>query len=272
MDSSNVIAVDLGGTNLRVALIDSAGCIKKYTSKPTLISHKIEDSIAQIIDAIDEVKENSSIEAIGMAVAGQIDSKNSKVVFAPNLSWHDVPLKETIESVYKVPTFLINDVRAATIGEWMYGSGQNSSNIFCVFVGTGIGGGFIAEDKLIDGYNNSFGEIGHMVVDINGPICGCGNHGCIEAIASGSGITRIVKNNIYQSKNEALKLLEIVGGNVDIITAKSVVSAYNQGDLFSEKIIANVYRALTSLCISIVNVFNPEKLIIAVGIYSTRAG
>ncbi len=121
---------------------------------------------------------------------GRWTRETGAVMFAPNLDWHNVPLRAEVEKACAIPVVVTNDVRAALWGEWLFGAGRGAGDLLCIFIGTGIGGGIVCGGKVLEGCSNTAGEIGHMTVDLNGPLCNCGNRGCMEALAGGWAIAR----------------------------------------------------------------------------------
>lgn len=259
------IGVDIGGTKIAVAQIDFNGRVQQLLTYPTKLNETPEGVISHISNATKEFIANvgTAPSGIGIGMAGQVDSDTGIVKFAPNLGWHDVPLGSTLQQQLNIPVFVTNDVRAATQGEWQFGSGRNCNNIVCLFVGTGIGGGIVANGCLLQGNSNTAGELGHLIVEIDGPVCTCGNHGCLEALASGWAIAKQAKNAIEKDPKSGKRILSYTEGT---ITARDVVSAYYDNDSLATKIINKATEALIAGGISIVHALNPERLILGGGV------
>lgn len=267
-EKSEAIGVDLGGTKIEIGRVDAAGNILKNIRLVTDTVGGPQGIEKQIIDAIQELKAVSDVPlaGIGVGVAGQVDEKTGMVYFAPNLpKWRNVPLQLDIEEAIKLPVKIINDVRAITLGEWLFGAGKNLDNLVCVFVGTGIGGGIISGGKLLKGYTNTFGEIGHMTIDFFGPVCTCGNRGCWESIAGGWGIAKYTQDLVNADRYHAANLLKLADGNVLEISAKTVVDAYRLDDPMAKLILERVKTALIAGCVSLVNLYNPQRMILGGG-------
>ena len=188
------------------------------------------------------------------------------VRFAPNLGWHEVPLAAGISSALEVPVILMNDVRAATWGEWLHGAGRDCDDLVCVFVGTGIGAGIVSGGRMLTGCTNTAGEIGHMTIDLDGPRCTCRNSGCLEALAGGWAIARIARSEIKDDPGAGAYLLDSADGDLERVTAKLVALAMLEGDPLSIRIISNAVHALTAGAVSLVNAFNPCRLILGGGV------
>jgi glucokinase len=267
-EQAEAIGVDLGGTKIEVGRVSQLGKILNSIRLDTHSQSGPEGIIQQIVDAVVELKNRSHIPiiAIGVGTAGQVDAESGMVYFSPNLpNWHNVPLKAVLEQKLGLPVKIINDVRAITFGEWQFGAGKNCSDLVCVFVGTGIGGGIISEGKLLTGFSNIFGEVGHMTIDLNGPICTCGNRGCWESLAGGWGIAKRTQEAVNSDRSSGALLLKLAGDKVSNITAKTVVEAYHSNDPLAKLILENVKRDLIVGCVNLVNLYNPQRLILGGG-------
>ncbi len=267
-NDDTAIGIDLGGTKIEIALVDSGGNIKIRRHRPTdakegyaAVREQIVIAARQILDVV-----NRPPRAIGIGMAGQVRPETGVVAFAPNLHWKDVPLRSDLSDSLGLPVAITNDVRAACWGEWLYGAGRDCDDLVAVFVGTGIGGGVISAGRLLHGCSNTFGEIGHMTVDLNGPACHCGNRGCLEAIAGGWAIGKKARDAVKSAPSGGMTLLMLSGGRIEDISAKTVVQALRQGDPLSRKIMEKAVEALTAGSVGIVNVFNPCRLILGGGV------
>jgi len=263
------IGVDLGGTKIEAALVNGNGVIEHRVRVKTDVKDgvkSIQKQLVQVVRQVLEDKKETEPVGVGIGVAGQIEKDTGKVIYAPNLNWSDVPLKENIENGLKLPVHVINDVRAAAWGEWLHGSGKNSSDMVCVFVGTGIGGGIVSGGRMLTGHSNSAGEIGHMTISVDGPKCHCGNRGCFEALAGGWAIAQRAQNMLQEEKYHNSAIIEKASGNMEDITAKMVVESYHEGDAAANHLMSKVTNDLASGLISMVNAFNPEYLVLGGGV------
>lgn len=262
------LGVDLGGTKLRVGLIDTKGRVIDSKSQPTDVQGGPSAIGLQITQAVKELITNHNIapKACGIGLAGQIDSKTGVVHFAPNLAWKNVPIKQYLEKDLHIPVHVINDVRAATWGESKHGAAVGYDDVVCIFVGTGIGGGIVANRKVLEGANNCAGEIGHMVIQMNGNDCTCGQKGCWEAYASGWAITKAAKQAVIKDPKHGKTLLQLSGGALDAITAKIVTQAFKQNDPLALTIIQEAQHALHIGTANILNILNPKALLFGGGI------
>ena len=263
------IGVDVGGTNVKIALVDLDGKIAYSNTVPTRAEMGYEAGVNNIKQAIKDIMQESNqssktIEAIGFGLPGQIDYKEGVVKNLPNIpGWVDIPLSKIIEDEFQIPTKLDNDVRCAALGELNFGAGKGCENLICITVGTGIGSGIILNGKLVRGAANAAGEIGHIKMQMNGgPLCGCGDYGCFEAFASGPAIVTMAKEYISGGKSAKYKEMATDG----IITPYIVAQAALQGDTVSIQIFKQIGKIIGIGLASVVNLLNPEKIIIGGGV------
>ncbi len=270
VNTDYVVGVDMGGTKILAAVINGEGQIvqqAKTATKPKKgpdgVIKRIERCIREAIDGAE--LEPSQIRAIGIGSPGPLDPETGVIIFAPNLGWSNVPLKAKLETIFSIPTFVDNDVNVGTLGEYAFGAGQGVKNLVGIFVGTGIGGGIILDGNLFHGINKTAGEIGHMIVDANGPQCGCGNFGCLEAVASRTAITRELQKAILK-KGQKSKLLKLNGGKLDQIRSQAIAKAVKRGDKPTVKVMQRAGKYLGISVASIVHFLNPEMIVFGGGV------
>lgn len=263
------VGVDIGGTNIKIALVDFDGKIIYSNTVPTRAEMGYEAGVNNIKQAIKELMgetgaNEKTIEAIGFGLPGQIDYKEGIVKNLPNIpGWVNIPLAKIIEEEFSIPTRLDNDVRCAALGELNFGAGKNCENLICITVGTGIGSGIVLNGKLVRGATNAAGEIGHIKMDMTGgPLCGCGDYGCFEAYASGPAIVSMAKEYISGGKSAKYKEMAADG----IITPYIVAQAALQGDAVSIQIFKQMGKIIGTGLTSVINLLNPEKIIIGGGV------
>ena len=262
------IGVDVGGTNVKIALVDKEGSIVYSNTTPTRAEMGYEYTISNIkqaiVDLMKETKtDNTSIEGIGFGFPGQIDCNEGVVRVSPNIpGWINVPIAKIIEKEFGIPTKVDNDVRCAALGELAFGAGKGCKNLICITVGTGIGSGLIINGKLVRGADNAAGEIGHIKLQMHdGPICGCGDCGCLEAFASGPSIVAMAQEYILGGKSTKFREL----ANPEI-TPYVVAEAAKQGDKVAQKIFERMGEYIGIGMASVVNLLNPEKIVIGGGV------
>lgn len=266
----SVLALDLGGTKIITAAVLSTGEIisRKYSltladEGPRPVINRLSSVVAETI-AQAKLK-TSDIAGIGIAAAGIIDTNEGIITTSPNLpGWRDVPLRDIIVERLGLTTYLINDASAAALGEHRFGAGKGVDNLIYLTVSTGIGGGIIIDGELYLGADGCAGEIGHMIIETHGPQCNCGKFGCLEALASGSAMTKESVRRLNQG--EKSYIIELVDGRLEDITAETVSLAARKGDLLACDIVARAANYLGIGLANLVNIFNPELIVIGGGV------
>lgn len=265
------IGIDVGGTNVKIALVDDNGKIIYSNSVPTYAKMGYEYTVNNIKQAIkDLMKETnttpSNIEGIGFDFPGQVDCKTGVVKLAPNIpGWVNVPIAQMIEDEFSIPTRIDNDVRCAALGELKFGAGRGCENFICITVGTGIGSGIVINGKVVRGATNAAGELGHIKLQMNGgPICGCGDTGCLEAFASGPAIVAMAQEYIKGGKST--KFREMAAAEGGEITPYMVAKAAEEGDPVAKRIFEIVGEYIGIGLTSVINLLNPERVIIGGGV------
>ncbi len=267
---TNVVGVDMGGTKILSAVIDAKGNILGTAKVPTKADEAPSVVIDRIADAIQKAIGKSgvneaSIEAIGIGAPGPLDPATGVVIFAPNLGWRDIRLKDELETRVGIPTFVDNDVNVGTLGEHVFGAGQGVQNVVGIFVGTGIGGGIILQGELFHGASKTAGEIGHIIVKAGGPKCGCGTRGCLEALASRTAMAKQFQKAIKKKKQKSI-VTELTNGDLRTIRSGVLAKAIRANDKLTLKIFKKVTKYLGVGIGSIVNFLNPEMIILGGGV------
>jgi len=266
------IGCDLGGTNLRAAIVDvDSGIVRQQMSVPTMaregheaVMQRMADLVLQAIQAAGAQKDE--IGGIGIGVPGVLDLEKGETLFLPNLpgTWPGVPLRDTIAGLTGLPTSLLNDVRAITNGEWRYGAGRGQDTVAVFAIGTGIGGGLVVTGRLHLGIGGTGGELGHTTIDFNGPRCGCGNYGCLEAYASGPAITALGVKAVVQGLTSSIA--QLCDYDLNRISPALIAQAALEGDAIARDIYeqAGFYIgiAAANICASI----GPRRIILAGGV------
>lgn len=266
MDEQQVIAVDLGGTNIRVAVISAAGELMHRTQMATHAEEGPRAVITRIGTLINRVAATAGIGdpvPVGIASPGPLNPRTGVVLYTPNLpGWRDVPFVEILTDLIDRPATLGNDGNCGALGEVRFGSAKGVENLVYLALGTGIGGGIISEGVLIDGKNGLGAEVGHITIALDGPRCTCGSVGCLEAFASGWAIQREAE---YVATTEDGDLLRKLAGGGKI-HAGVVAEAAEQGDPAARQLLDRAGRALGAAIGSFVNIFDPEMIVIGGGV------
>lgn len=274
MSDGWILGVDIGGTNLVVGLVpaeggDAVALRNRATQAERGVNAVVEDIVRMCHEAI-EVGGVARDDIIGMGVGspGPLDRASGIVLDSPNLQWRDVPLRALLRERIDGPVALDNDANCATYGEWWQGAGRGTRSLFGLIVGTGIGGGWISDGVLQHGASDGAGEIGHTTVALDGRRCACGNYGCIEAYASGPNIAARARQGLEAGSRSLL--VDLVEGDLDLITAATVFEAAIADDPFADRVVNETARILGVGVANIINLLNPEAVVLMGGV--TRAG
>jgi glucokinase len=263
---SPVVAVDFGGTNIRSAFFpaESIQPIKQIKIK-TKAEEGPEAVINRMVGAIEEVAPTQREGLrIGIASPGPLDPFRGIILSTANLpGWESIPLAEQISTRMHCPVVINNDANLAALGEWKHGAGRGVNDLIYLTISTGIGGGVITQGRMLLGARGLAGELGHMRVTQDGPMCGCGQRGHIEAIASGTSIARIVRNRI--NAGEASILTDMIE-DLEELESVNIGIAAQEGDALAISAIENAGKAIGSHIASLVHAFNPDRIIIGGGV------
>lgn len=266
------VGVDLGGTHLRAAVINpKTGEVITLKQAPTMAREGHEAVIGHMAGLIDDAIESaglsrSDVGGIGIGVPGVLDMDRGMVLFLPNLpgNWLNVPLRQAIEDDTGLPTYLINDARAMTFAEWRFGGGRGVDTVACYTLGTGVGGGLVVNGRLHLGLGGTAGELGHTTVEPGGLPCGCGNHGCLEAYASGPAIAAAGIKAVVQGLTT--RIGEMAVHDLNKITAELVYRAAVAGDLIAHGIYERAGYYLGVAISNILVTLTPRKVVIGGGV------
>jgi glucokinase len=267
--SSHLVGVDLGGTKILAGVFDTSfNCLAriKISTKPERGPDGVIERIARCVrDAVDESDLSmKQIRGVGVGAPGAVNTEEGRVIFAPNLDWKDVPLKKELEKHLDLPVFIENDCKQNTLGVYDAEFKSKPRYLIGVFLGTGIGAGVIIDGKPYMGFNGSAGEVGHMVLDVDGPECSCGNRGCFEALASRRAIFRTIQSAV--KKGQDTVLVEMLGKDLDDLRSGDLRKAIRQGDKFVEKVIEQAAEYTGIAVGNLINLFNPQVIVLGGGI------
>ena len=259
-----VLAIDIGGTKLALGLVDAAGRILARDEIPTHAAEGPDRILARLFDSARTMLERAGpshgVRRAGIACAGPLDRQAGLILNPPNLpGWSRIALVDRIGQALGLPAVLDNDANAAALGEFRYGAGQGARSLVYLTVSTGIGGGIILDGRLWRGLGDSAGEIGHMTIDPDGPPCGCGNRGCLEALASGPAIARRAHEALQGGRPSRLRDLAEA-------SAADVVRLAREGDALASEIWAAAVHALALGVGAAITILAPERVIIGGGV------
>lgn len=264
-----LVGVDLGGTKILAGVFDDKlNCLgrAKMSTKSQRGPEAVIDRVARCIqDAIDECDLlPKQVRGVGIGAPGASDPETGRVLFAPNLVWEDVPLKKNLEKLIQIPVFVENDCNAQALGVYERELKGKPRHMVGIFLGTGIGAGLIFDGKLFSGFNRTAGEIGHMVLEVGGPKCGCGNRGCFEALASRTAIFRRIQAGVKDGQKTVLT--EMLGGDLEDMRSGDLRKALRRGDKFIEKVIEEAAEYTGIAVANIINLINPEVVVLGGGV------
>ncbi|MDQ6827404.1 MAG: ROK family protein [Gemmatimonadota bacterium] len=260
------LGIDIGGTKIKLGLIDEEGRVVESHRQETNAKSGAAAVIASIAAGAREAfgADLRGAKMAGVAVAGQVDA-DGVVTGAPNLGWTGLPLRAELQRALGIPCSVVNDVRAAAWAEWRFGAGRGSDDVVVLFIGTGIGGAIVSGGRMLEGYANSAGEIGHTTIIADGRQCHCRNRGCLEAYVGGWAIGDRARIAAQQSPERASLLIQLAG-SVENISASTVDQANTKRDPLAAELVRDTGRFLGAGCVSFVNGFNPERLILGGGV------
>ena len=257
---------------MRAAIVDvEDGTVLHHRSVPTLAREGHDDVMKRMAELCLQLIQSAGMDkdeigGIGIGVPGMLDLEKGETLFLPNLegTWPHVPLQRTIAGLTGLPTVLLNDVRSITNGEWRFGAGRGVDTLAVFAVGTGIGGGLVVNGELHLGIGGTAGELGHTTIDFNGPVCGCGNRGCLEAFASGPAIAAMGLKAVTQGLTT--NIADMCEHDLNRVTARLIAQAAHEGDEIAKDIYerAGFYLgiAAANVCVAV----GPRRIIIAGGV------
>jgi glucokinase len=265
-----MVGIDMGGTRLRALVVDAENRILGMRRAPTNPKQKPDRLVADLAVLVEAAVQSadlklSDLRTVSIGVPGAVDPVGGVVHHAPNLGWKKVPLGAKLEALLKVPVFVENDVNVGVMGEYALGAGRGAQELVGIFVGTGIGGGIVRGGSLYLGARGAAGEVGHMVIEINGPLCGCGNRGCAEALASRTAMERDVRAAIRRGEKSIVPKLMKERGR-ERMTSSIIQRALKERDPVMEKVMKHAQFCLGILVANVVNMLDPESVIIGGGI------
>lgn len=271
--SDYAIGIDLGGTKIIAGVVNTkTGEVMGHAKKRTKKEKGQDKIIRRIIETVEKAIciaqiPVSEISSIGIGAAGQVDRENGILIAAPNLECFDVPLKDILNTHFRLPVFVGNDVEVATLGEQVFGSGKGYNDFVCIFIGTGVGSGIVKDGKLHKGITGTAGEIGHIIVDSGGRSCQCGGNGCLEAYASRTAIEKKILSAI--KKGHKTVIADLIKENEGQIRSNHIKEALERNDEIAINCITEASEYLSSGLASVINFYNPELIILGGGLVNS---
>jgi glucokinase len=267
---SHTISVDLGGTKILAAVVDDQDHIVGKAKMKTLAREGVDQVIERLAETAHQAARKAKVNwdqvvGVGLGAPGPVDPEAGIVYNPPNLpGWQKVALGPRLAELLGVPVCVENDVNLGTLGEYRMGAGRGTRDMVGIFVGTGVGGGLILDGKLRTGFRNAAGEIGHMVVLADGPVCGCGRRGCLEAMASRTAIERDIRLGL-QAGRESL-IPDLSKGKALNLTSGVIARAMEKGDPLVTDVMRRAQWYLGLITASVVNLLDPEMVVFGGGV------
>ena len=261
------IGVDIGGMSIKAGLVDDNGKIIKECREKT--APNADACIKNLINQINFLLDSNQltikdISGIGVGCPGAVSPDTGIVDFLPNLGWVNVPLVKKIQEVFDVPVKIANDASVAALAEATYGVAKEYNNCLMFTLGTGVGGGMVLDKKLYDGGYGRGGELGHIVLDINGEPCTCGRRGCVETFVSATALIKQTKRAMLSDKDSAM--WRYCDGNIEKVSGKTAFECAKNGDKTAQKVVDDYVMYLSESIMSFLNVFRPDAFILGGGI------
>ncbi len=266
---SMYVGVDVGGTSIVAALVHAAGLVESRAKNRTPRDDDPEPAIAAIEQTIAEVLDKArragrKVAAVGLAIPGVVDPKRGLIVVTPNMPLSGVAICKRLKKRFKLPVALGNDCNLGAVGEKWLGSARAARSVMAILVGTGIGGGFVQKSRLWRGAREAASEIGHMVVQIGGPECGCGNRGCLEALASRSAMERDLREAVAAGRQSVLS--ELCQGDLSVIRSRYLRQALEAGDELTQEVVHRAAEVLGYACLTVRHLLDPELIVLGGGV------
>ena len=271
---SYVLGIDIGGTKLAVVLADFEGHVLQNVREPTESARGPDAIVDSLADMCHRVVELGGIaidrvSGVGVSCGGPLDTETGIVYSPPNLpGWDTYPLKAKLETALQCPVLIENDANAGGLAEWMFGAGRGTNYLLYMTMGTGIGGGIVLGGKIYHGANDSAGEVGHQILIPEGPLCGCGQRGCLEALCSGPSIARRAREAIPHVPET--RILQLAGGELESVRTEHVVQAAREGDALALELLDRTAYYMGWGIANLVNILNIE--IVVLGTVAVAAG
>jgi glucokinase len=267
-----VLALDFGGTQLSAAAAErGARAWAGLARVPSPVGASRHTDMELILTAARHVLAGRKPVAVGVSFGGPVNAEAGRVLLSPHIpGWEDVSLRDELQSAFGAPVRVDNDANAAALGEWKFGAGQGAASVLYVTVSTGVGGGWILNGHIWRGADSAAGEIGHIVVQPEGPLCVCGRRGCVEVLAAGPGIARRAREQLMADSADGMVLRKLVNGDLESITAKHVARAADMGDDVALATLMEAARALGLGLSTAITLMNPQRVILGGGV--TKSG
>ena len=263
------VGIDIGGTGIKVGLVNESIQIIREGTVPTVIDIPFEEQVKRIADCVLSTVRSAGltpddIESVGIGIPGIASSETGEIIKCTNMGWNHVPFRDEFKKHLNVPVFIDNDANVAALAESVAGISAGTSSSVFITIGTGIGSGIIINGKIWNGFHGVGGEFGHTILSLNGVPCTCGNKGCLERYTSATALIRMAKEAV--SSNPDTQILRMVSGDISRIKARTVIDAARDGDPLASEIYNLYIDQLAQAISNIVNFIDPEVIVIGGGV------
>ena len=272
------LGVDIGGTKIAAGLVDEQGGILFQTRVPMSAREDAATGFAAVEKAIEAVfaarpEARDSLGGIGICAPGPLDPRTGVVLNPPNVTcWRNFPLAAEVQRVFGLSARIDNDANAAGLAEAIWGAGVGFGNVFYATLGTGIGTGIVFDRRIYHGRTGSAGEGGHVSIDYNGPRCGCGKRGCIEALCSGPAIAQRARERLAQPGAADSRMRTLAGGDLNRVTAEIVGEAFRGGDTLAREVLETTANLLTVWLGNVIDLLEPDVIVVGGGLANLMSG
>lgn len=271
------LGVDVGGTKVAAGLVNAAGEILGKTRVPMVGNQDAAAGFGSVRQAIETAlgsrpEARGSVRGIGITAPGPLDPKTGVVINPPNLPcWRNFPLGESVARDFHLPAKVDNDANAAGLAEALWGAGRGYPTVFYATLGTGLGTGIIFDGRIFHGRTGAAAEGGHVTIDYRGPRCGCGKHGCIEALAAGPAVGQRARNSILKNAATGAKMMQLAGGDLEAVTGEVVGAAFHSGDPLAKEVLRETADYLTIWLGNVIDLLEPHVIIFGGGMGALMA-
>jgi glucokinase len=265
MAAGCVIGVDLGGTKLLAGVVDSELNVRHRAFRKAREGHDAEALIDMLVATVEQAREaaGEEISAVGFGIPSLVDAKTGVAKTTVHLPLHDVPFRDVMAERLGLPVVVDNDANGAMVAEHRWGAARGARTAALLTLGTGIGGGIIVDDQIVHGASGAAGEWGHMVVDVNGPLCTCGNRGCLETVVSGTALGREAMRMAHELPDSGFGRALAAGREISGMLATELA---HDGDPVARDVVASVGHYLGVGIGNVVNILNPEVVVVGGGV------
>ena len=261
------IGIDIGGMSIKGAAVDSNGRVYEKFSMPFVKGEPGEETVRKLAALVKEYIASQHLEdkiaGVGIGCPGTLNVADGIVEYSNNLGWNDLPVAKIMNEILPYPIRLINDANAAALGEAKFGAGKQYETVIMLTLGTGVGGGIIINGKLYEGNQGKGGELGHIVVQVDGEQCSCGRKGCLEAYASATALIRETKKAMRSNKRS---LMWQISPEIELVGGKVVFEGAARGDKSAQQVLDNYIKYLGEGILNYCNIFRPNVVVLSGGI------